>query len=66
MIEPREDLFKSEEEKIEILNERAKKGGTDIKNWLSLGSFRRELGRQNGSVLFSAGAYNLDNPFEIV
>ena len=66
MIEPREDLVKSEAEKIEILNERAKKSGTDIKDWLSLTSFRRELGGQGGTVLFSAGAYNLDNPFEIV
>ena len=66
MIEPREDLFKSEEEKIKILYERAKKSGTDIKDWMSLASFRRELGGQGGTVLLSAGAYNFDNPFEIV
>ena len=66
MIEPREDLVKSENEKIEILRSKAKKSGTDIKHWMSLASFRRELGGQDGMVMFSAGAYNFDNPFQIV
>jgi len=33
---------------------------------MSLKSFRRELGGEGGTVLFSAGGYNFDNPFEIV
>ena len=33
---------------------------------MSLISFRRALGGQNGTVLFSAGAYNFDDPFDIV
>jgi 2,4-dienoyl-CoA reductase-like NADH-dependent reductase (Old Yellow Enzyme family) len=66
MIEPREDLFKSVEEKIQILNERAKNSGTAVKEWMSLSAFRKELGGLGGTALFSAGAYNLDNPFDIV
>ena len=66
IIEPREDLFKSTEEKIRILNERAEKSGTNVVDWMSLNAFRKELGGEGGTVVFSAGAYNLDNPFEIV
>lgn len=66
MIEPREDLFKSVEEKVEINKEKAKKSGTAIEDWESLRSFRRELGGEGGTVLFSAGAYNSENPFETV
>ena len=33
---------------------------------MSLASFRRALGGEGGTVLFSAGVYNLDNPFEPV
>jgi 2,4-dienoyl-CoA reductase-like NADH-dependent reductase (Old Yellow Enzyme family) len=66
IIEPREDLFKSVEEKIQIINERAKNSGTSVEDWMSLKSFRRELGGEGGTVLFSAGGYNFDNPFEIV
>jgi hypothetical protein len=66
MIEPREDLFKSVEEKIEINKEKANKSGTAIEDWESLRSFRRELGGVGGTVLFSAGAYNFENPFESV
>jgi hypothetical protein len=66
IIEPREDLFKTPEEKIQILNERAAKSGTDVKDWMSLASFRRELGGEGGTVLLSAGVYNADNPFDPV
>ena len=66
MIEPREDLFKSVEEKVEFNREKAKKSGTAIEDWESLRSFRRELGGKGGTVLFSAGAYNFENPFETV
>jgi 2,4-dienoyl-CoA reductase-like NADH-dependent reductase (Old Yellow Enzyme family) len=66
IIEPREDLFKSPEEKIKILTERAAKSGTALEDWMSLSSFRRALGGEGGTVLFSAGVYNLDNPFEPV
>jgi hypothetical protein len=66
MIEPREDLFKSVEEKVEFNREKAKKSGTAIEDWESLRSFRRELGGEGGTVLFSAGAYNFENPFETV
>jgi hypothetical protein len=54
------------EEKLEILNGRARKSGTPVRDWMSLANFRRELGGVGGTVLFSAGEYNLDNPFEIV
>jgi 2,4-dienoyl-CoA reductase-like NADH-dependent reductase (Old Yellow Enzyme family) len=63
LIEPREDLFKSPEDKIQILNARAAKSGTELADWLSLATFRRELG---STVMFSAGAFNADNPFETV
>lgn len=66
MIEPWEDLFKSDEEKIEILIEKAKKRGTDIKIDCLLIVSIRELGGQGETVLFTAGAYNLDNSFKIV
>lgn len=66
ILEPREDLFKSPEEKIVILNERAAKSGTAVEDWMSLKAFRRELGGEGGTVMFSAGGYNFDNPFETV
>ena len=59
-------MFKSVEEKIEINKEKARKSGTAIEDWESLRSFRRELGGEGGTVLFSAGAYNFENPFETV
>jgi 2,4-dienoyl-CoA reductase-like NADH-dependent reductase (Old Yellow Enzyme family) len=33
---------------------------------MTLASFRRELGGPEGTVLFSAGGYNFDNPFDTV
>ena|SRR5579862_208761 len=66
IIEPREDLFASPEEKIKILNERAKNSGTAVEDWMSLKAFRRELGGEGGTVMFSAGGYNSENPFETV
>ena len=66
MIKPRKDLSKSVEEKIQINKDKAKKSGTAIEDWESLWSFHRELGGEGGTVLFSAGAYNSENPFEIV
>ena len=66
MIEPREDYFTSPEEKIKVLTERAAKSGTAIGDWMSLASFRRELAGEGGTVLLSAGVYNLDNAFNPV
>lgn len=66
MIEPREDLFKSPEEKVKINQERANRTGTIYEDWTSLAAFRKALGGVGGTVLFSAGAYNADNPFDII
>jgi len=48
------------------LNERAKNSGTALEDWLSLRSFRRALGGEGGTVMFSAGGYNPDNSFDVV
>lgn len=66
MIEPREDLFKSPEEKVKVNQERAKVTGTNYEDWTSLASFRKALGGVGGTVLFSAGGYNAENPYDIV
>jgi 2,4-dienoyl-CoA reductase-like NADH-dependent reductase (Old Yellow Enzyme family) len=66
IIEPREDLFGSFEEKIKILKERAKNSDTAVEDWMSLKAYRRELGGEGGTVMFSAGGYNFDNPFETI
>jgi hypothetical protein len=66
MVEPRSDFVKSIEEKIDDLLQRAEHARTTPDDWISLTSFRQELGGKEGTVLLSAGAYNSDNPFEIV
>lgn len=66
IIEPREDLSRTTEEKIQILTERAAKSGTNVEDWMSLAAFRRELGGVEGTRMFSAGTHGLDDPFDIV
>jgi len=66
IIEPREDTFISEEEKLKYLQGRAEKSGTVLQDWTTLRVFRRELGGEMGTVMVSAGGYDLDNPFEVV
>jgi len=51
---------------MKYLRGRAKEGDNVVEDWTTLREFRRELGGEGGTVMFSAGGYNLDDPFEVV
>ena len=48
---------------MEYLRRRAR---GSVEDWTTLRTFRQELGGEGGTVMISAGGYNLDDPFEVV
>ena len=66
IIEPREDTFRSPAEKMEYLERRAKGSVDVVEDWTTLRRFRQELGGEGGTVMVSAGGYDLDDPFAVV
>ena len=51
---------------MEYLHRRAEESVEVVADWTTLRKFRQELGGEGGTVMISAGGYDLDDPFEVV